>query len=89
MAISLQPTRRKSSRGLELLENNENLLLSEEFHFVETYCQILEINIEEKVVLIVATEVDGRCCYITVDSVTSASQNGASFYGVFLNRTLR
>jgi hypothetical protein len=60
MAISLQPTRRKSSLGLELLENNENLLLSEETHFVETYCQILEINIKEKVVLIVATAVDGR-----------------------------
>jgi hypothetical protein len=28
-----------------------------------------------------------RCCYITVDSVTRASQNSASFYGVFLNRT--
>jgi hypothetical protein len=27
-----------------------------------------------------------RCCYISVGSVTLASQNGASFNGVFLNR---
>jgi hypothetical protein len=26
------------------------------------------------------------CCYITVDSGTPASQNGVSFYDVFLNR---
>jgi hypothetical protein len=26
------------------------------------------------------------CCYIMVDSVMPATQNGASFYGVFLNR---
>jgi hypothetical protein len=28
-----------------------------------------------------------RCCYITVDSVTPASQNSASFNSVFLNRS--
>jgi hypothetical protein len=27
-----------------------------------------------------------RCCYITVDSATTTSQNGASLFGVFLNR---
>ncbi len=27
-----------------------------------------------------------RCCYIMIDSVTTASQNGASFYCMFLNR---
>jgi hypothetical protein len=53
------------------LENNENLLLSEEIHFVETSCQILEINIKEKVVLIVATAMDGRNPSWTIKEIRS------------------